>query len=769
MNKKKSIIALIIILLIIPTITSLVNIQNNTEAINSPGEKQEPINIEDPINIELKEPKSSAGGWDYYELHIDDTGASGNGTWAWTASTYAWCTDVNGDGSLYVIEDITLNRSDTPGSSLIIANSTRSFIIQNCTISNSGSGSINNGISLLNASNGKIIDCKIFDNNYGIFLDDDGGDDSKDNIIKNNTIDSNSMGIFFESGSDDNDIINNTITNHNSYSVYLYFADASLIENNTIDGGSRGIFLQYADNVVARNNTIIGSNYGILFHDTLNLELSGNTMQDCGIVWEGSSETELKSSTIYKNNTANAKPVYFYKDQNGLDTNNFTSEGAPGQIILANCSYSTISNFNLSYTSAGIQLYYSEHNNISSNFCRNNYLGIYLYFDNDNNTIYNNTILYSLDKGIYLTQDCGYNNISYNDVRFSTGHGIHFTTRCENNTIFRNNISANEDNGIWIGGDSQNNTIMENEIRDNGDGGIMIFDCNRTYIANNDIIHNSYGAGGAYGGIALDYASSYSNITGNSILENDDWGIRLHRADYNNISRNVIRDNENYGIYFSAESTFCDYNLIYLNFFKGNTLWHVYIPAVSTGNELEYNGIGNWWDNYSGVDTTPEDGIGDTPHSPVPVGDEDPNPIVDDTAPVITIIDPNAGNKFNDNAPQFNVIVVEKYLYKMWYNLDNGITNVTFTKNGTIDQELWADLPNGYVNLTFWIEDKTGKIGSDVITVIKVPSGAPIADDDDDDDDDGAEVIEIPLSFVLIFGVIILAALIIVIMKLRKR
>ena len=40
---------------------------------------------------------------DYYELWIDDTGKCGNGTWAEIASN-PWCTDVNGDGSLYPIQ-----------------------------------------------------------------------------------------------------------------------------------------------------------------------------------------------------------------------------------------------------------------------------------------------------------------------------------------------------------------------------------------------------------------------------------------------------------------------------------------------------------------------------------------------------------------------------------------------------------------------------------------------------------------------------------------
>ena len=83
----------------------------------------------------------------------------------------------------------------------------------------------------------------------------------------------------------------------------------------------------------------------------------------------------------------------------------------------------------------------------------------------------------------------------------------------------------------------------------------------------------------------------------------------------------------------------------------------------------------------------------------------------------------------------------------MWYTLDNGLTNVTFTTNGTIDQTLWAALATGGVRIRFYVEDNTGKIGTASVLIYKgapPPRGAlPSAgdDDDDDDDDDGAVVV----------------------------
>ena len=44
--------------------------------------------------------------------------------------------------------------------------------------------------------------------------------------------------------------------------------------------------------------------------------------------------------SIDTSNTVNGKPIYYYINERNLDTSNFTDAG---QIILGNCSFSTIS------------------------------------------------------------------------------------------------------------------------------------------------------------------------------------------------------------------------------------------------------------------------------------------------------------------------------------------------------------------------------------------------------------------------------------------
>ncbi len=55
----------------------------------------------------------------------------------------------------------------------------------------------------------------------------------------------------------------------------------------------------------------------------------------------------------------------------------------------------------------------------------------------------------------------------------------------------------------------------------------------------------------------------------------------------------------------------------------------------------------------------------------------------------------------------------------MWYTIDNGITNITFLINGTIDQNNWTAHLEGSVTLIFYANDTLGNIGSSQIVITK--------------------------------------------------
>ncbi|MBY8979611.1 MAG: hypothetical protein KGD72_04425, partial [Candidatus Lokiarchaeota archaeon] len=84
---------------------------------------------------------------------------------------------------------------------------------------------------------------------------------------------------------------------------------------------------------------------------------------------------------------------------------------------------------------------------------------------------------------------------------------------------------------------------------------------------------------------------------------------------------------------------------------------------------------------------------------------------LDTTAPTINIIYPISGT-FGITAPSFIVEIDDDILDTMWYTIDGGITNITFTSNGTIDQNNWTALANGPVTFTVYANDTLGHMNS---------------------------------------------------------
>jgi len=141
-----------------------------------------------------------------------------------------------------------------------------------------------------------------------------------------------------------------------------------------------------------------------------------------------------------------------------------------------------------------------------------------------------------------------------------------------------------------------NNSITNSDLSD----GIQLDHCNDITISNNEISNNEVA------GISLTLSDNCV-IHGN-VIQNNQKGIYIYySSNSNDIYNNKLLDNSQFGIHILQSLE----NRLYLNKFINNDR-----NAYDSGtNHWNNSNQGNYWDDYSGVDLNPQDGVGDTPYS----------------------------------------------------------------------------------------------------------------------------------------------------------
>ncbi|TFG00410.1 MAG: hypothetical protein EU542_08090 [Promethearchaeota archaeon] len=673
------------------------------------------------------------------------------------ASKESWCTGNGTKTNPYIIEGIKINGKNS-SSCLEIRNSNVYFIIQNSSFYNSSTDSFAGGIKLDHTSNGLIRKNNCSNNNRnGISLY-----ASNNNVIDGNTALNNSIfgiklwhsnnnsieninklkdntegGIDVYAG-DYNNITNNIITMNPSYGIRIYQESIkNKIYNNTIkNNGNSGIFsVQSNDNDIIYNrivnNCLLGGSFSGAIHF---LESNDNLFQNnnltdnskTGFYLMNSQNSEFISNRIINNsyrgihisNEAN-ESVFIdnvIKDNNyyGMELNegnqliiegnellNNGHDGSYNGIRLIDSNKSVIYN-NLIHNSSlnGLNIIDGSWNEIfNNNISENGGNGIYFYANlnemTKENIVYNNRIINNSDYGIRLRNPngiCELNNLSYNFIYNHTEGGIYLQDHCHNNSIHHNDIIMSKYRGIFLD-QSNNNSIYENYIYESDDAGIYLLFSNSTEIYGNSILNHT--------NEAIGIMTSKENFFYLNQLKENDYGIRIHSGDY---------------------------NLFYKNFFRKN---NIHASDLSGNNYWNNSQIGNFWDNYTelgiGANDSDGDGIGEIPYDNNGVMDW--LPLWDDYAPVINIISPVNNSKQTRNPPIINLNVEDLYLENIWYTLDGGLTNISFSSNGPINESIWQSVWNSveegeYINVTFYANDTIGRLSSKTIYLIKaIPNG----------------------------------------------
>lgn len=354
------------------------------------------------------------------------------------AALTAYCEGNGTDGSWnnpHVVKNYIIDANG--GDGISISNTQLFLRIQNCTIFNA-TNTLCQGIKLSNCDNVTIFNNTITNAYFGV-----GINNSKNCSVLENTINDTGRGIQIENFSHNNTLRGNYILGA-VYGICTSESSDLIINNNQISGcASRAIWLFDSTNIALQANVMIGSGPHI-------------TLLNAGI--EGASSHLLDTS-----NTVDGKPVYYYANQTGLTTPQFSNAGA---IILANCSECTIAGMTIDGSTTAITLLYGKNNTISSNQFRRQ-LNAGLFLQNSSDTkILNNNILNGRQIGIYLY----WNN---------------------SDTFIHGNLIMNNDYaGISAVANDTRIEINENIIRDS-DYGIITLNSNNITVTSNTILNHS--------------------------------------------------------------------------------------------------------------------------------------------------------------------------------------------------------------------------------------------------------------------------------------
>lgn len=248
-----------------------------------------------------------------------------------------------------------------------------------------------------------------------------------------------------------------------------------------------------------------------------------------------------------------------------------------GCITLTGNGKSTVLNrmFDSEFASGGSMILISSHNNILQDFiiegnkedytgtgnfgiycgscnntirhivCSNNYLGIYISKNSNDNMITNNIWEYNDSIGIEIhgNNNTITGNVCNGNIHEGIGSGISAYDGSWN--IITENICNNNQEGIQSGIQSVGNTIEGNICKANSDCGIGIRSCNTTIIGNTCCDNH----------IGVSVMGSKNNVLGNNIIHNNSrYGIYIYIGSGHTITGNTCTDNSE-GVYLGGGST----------------------------------------------------------------------------------------------------------------------------------------------------------------------------------------------------------------------
>ncbi len=579
---------------------------------------------ESDINTEFeKDSLKTSYLYNFTDIEIDNTNPTMD--WAYTASTYAWCS--GGPGNTFLNPYLIENTFFAPGygsNAIEIRNSDVHFRINDCGIKDVYGNFEAYAIEFDNVSNGRVVDCDLFYNKYGVYFLNSYDNWFSGNIIRstrefnmylencngttifNNTISNSDRNRGLIVDGNNNMISENHITNSDDDGISLSGENNQLIKNTITNNGQEGIVLNSCKNNTVSENIITRNNDGIRMGYTSNNHITENIVfnnTDSGIKLAGGATfNNISSNTVFDNTIGidlTDWTGYEIVQYNKINLNNASNNHICG-INIDNVEYNNITDNEL--FNCGVNVWGST-DSLITNFVSNTNLvnGKKLYYYNSTKNLSNSDFV---NAGQVVLLRCNDSQASNLDLSFGTiGASL---IECRN--VILSDIVSNNNTGFGI---YLNNCdlceIVDSITNFNGDGGIFIQNSVNCTLQSNEANNNFFGSyyyGHDYGfgnGYGIYVHGSFNNtIQGNTASYNHEHGIRISSGRKHEISMNFADYNGDTGIYTTISDSNISSNAISGNHNNGldvgssqrNKIFHnIFQDHLDQGFTDSHNGI----------------------------------------------------------------------------------------------------------------------------------------------------------------------------------
>lgn len=411
-----------------------------------------------------------------------------------------------------------------------------------CTVKDCVAKGNDYGIRFHTTQDSRLLGCNASgSSNYGLYIYNSPGILIRGNWVNGTGILDNTFGVFVRA-SHDAVLERNRVFNNSGYGLRIYENDDVRMENNTVEGnGGIGLSLEVDKMTRMRNNTFGGNKYDIY--------LLGNSL--------ATFQQDIDTSNI-----VTSGPVHYY-----VGGSDFTVPSGAGMVGLVQCTNVTVSGLSMSRAGQGVVMAHSSGCTLDGLYLDGCHQGIELYYS-DYNEVMSCTANGSNEHGLLLRTsthnliaDCSFVNTGKGNI----GNGI-FGDFSHYSRVERCNVSGNKGNGVSFRNSDHchvNDTISNdnthangvfaylsnyfsargNDVRGNGNGILVSQSSSNCVIADNQVFDNNKQS--SKRGIEV-YYSDLAILTNNTVVGNR-YGIWVYSSDDAVLRFNTVRDSQEFG------------------------------------------------------------------------------------------------------------------------------------------------------------------------------------------------------------------------------